>query len=950
MNTLTALKLFVVIMLIPAISFSQKTRNCGTMENLAFLTQNDPNLAENMERIETHTSQWIAANNSAGKAVITIPVVVHVVYKTSAQNISDAQIQSQINVLTQDFRRANADASNTPSFFAGIAADVQIEFCLAVRDPNGNASTGITRTQTSSSSFSNNNYVKYNNYGGKNAWPASAYLNLWVCNLSGNTLGYGQFPGGSAATDGVVISYRYFGSGGSAQYPFNKGRTATHEVGHWLNLRHIWGDSYCGNDYVSDTPTQKEDNAGCPSFPRSTCGNSSDMFMNYMDYTNDACMNMFSVGQSSRMNALFGNGGSRASLKNSLGCTPVGNVSAYCLSKGNSVADEWIDWVKLGSIYNNSGADGGYADFTSISTDLIQGDSYTLSLKPGFASTTYNEYWKIWIDYNQDDDFSDAGELVYDAGSLSNTTVSGSFVVSSTSLPGDTRMRISMKYNAAQTSACETFNYGEVEDYTVTLIAVCPLPTGLNASIVTTSSATLNWNSTTATSYNVRIKAVSSSTWNDFVTTGTSFNITGMTSATDYEFQVKSVCTQSNTSAFTVSSTFTTVGNNSVSYCPSNGKEVGYEWIASVTVGDLTNSSGANDGYADFSNLTGTMEQSGTYDVTLVPGFASQSYNEFWRIWIDLNQDGDFVDAGEMIFNPSASSITISGTITIPTSATLGETRMRVSMKYNANPSSCGQFSYGEVEDYTVAIIPPAPVLSYCSSAGSDASYEWIAGVAVGGINNTSGTDGGYADNTSITTDLDIGIVYNITLTPGFASTVYNEYWKIWIDLNQNGDFEDVGELVYDQGGMSSSTVTGTIDLPNTSTLGSTTMRVSMKYNAASAPCESFNYGEVEDYSINIVDNLKISDIDEEAAAELEMNMYPNPTTGNAYISISSDVSDDDLNIVVSNVQGQVMIVDKVSSSTMRYVLATDDYAPGTYFVMLSTGSLTTVKRLVVIK
>ncbi len=950
MNTLNSLKLFAVIMMVPAISFSQETRNCGTNENLTFLTQNDPNLEEKMERIETHTNQWIVANAGRAQVVITIPVVVHVVYATNAQNISAAQIQSQLNVLTQDFRRSNADASNTPSFFSGVAADAQIEFCLAVRDPNGNASTGITRTQTSTSSFSTNNYVKYSNYGGKNAWPANDYLNLWVCNLSGNILGYAQFPGGAAATDGVVISYRYFGSGGSAQYPFNKGRTATHEVGHWLNLRHIWGGSYCGNDYVSDTPTQKEDNAGCPSFPSPTCGNSSDMFMNYMDYTYDACMNMFSAGQSSRMNALFGNGGFRASLKNSLGCTPVGNVSAYCISKGNDATYEWIDWVKIGSIYKNSGADGGYADFTSISTDLVQGDTYNVSLKPGFASTTYNEYWKIWIDYNQDDDFSDAGELVYDAGSLSSTTVTGSFLVSSAALAGATRMRVSMKYNAAQTSACETFAYGEVEDYTVNLIPVCPIPSGLNASIITTSSATLNWNSTTAISYNVRIKAVSSSSWNDFSASSTSMNITGMTSATDYEFQVKSICTQSNTSVFSSSGNFTTLGNTTVTYCNSNGKEVGYEWIASVSVGDLTNTTGENGGYADFSNLSTTLEQSGTYDVTLVPGFASQSYTEYWRIWIDLNQDGDFIDAGEMIFNPSASSSTVSGTITIPPNAPLGETRMRVSMKYNGSPTSCETFSYGEVEDYTVSIVAAAPVLNYCSSAGSDASYEWIAGVVIGGISNTSGSDGGYADNTSITTNLDINVIYNISLTPGFASTVYNEYWKIWIDLNQNGDFEDVGELVYDQGGMSSSTVSGSIDLPNGATLGTTTMRVSMKYNGASTSCETFNYGEVEDYSVNIVDNLKISDIDEEVTAELEMSLYPNPTTGNAYISITSDVISEDLNIVVSNVQGQVMIADKVNSSSMRYTLATDDYAPGTYFVMISAGSSVTVKKLVVIK
>ncbi|UOQ72750.1 M43 family zinc metalloprotease [Hymenobacter cellulosilyticus] len=201
--------------------------------------------------------------------------------------------------------------------FAGLAANTNVQFVLAKRTPTGAATTGIVRKQTKVSSWSTNDAVKSSKRGGDDAWDATKYLNLWVCNLGQGLLGYAQFPGGSPATDGVVVLYSSL-PGGTAK-PYDKGRTATHEVGHWLNLRHIWGDASCGNDLVSDTPTQQTANYGCPAFPHVTCNNQGDMSMNYMDYTDDACMYMFSTGQASRMNALFAAGGARAGLVTSQG-------------------------------------------------------------------------------------------------------------------------------------------------------------------------------------------------------------------------------------------------------------------------------------------------------------------------------------------------------------------------------------------------------------------------------------------------------------------------------------------------------------------------------------------------------------------------------------------------------------------------------------------------------
>ncbi|MFN5183480.1 MAG: M43 family zinc metalloprotease [Bacteroidota bacterium] len=345
--------------------FSQ-TRVCGTMDNLDRLNSIDPLLQSKMAEIENQTDQFIQFQSAAKfsptpstMAVINIPVVVHVLYNTSTQNISDAQILSQITILNNDFRRLNADKINTPSTFSSVAADCEFNFCLASVSPTGASTTGITRTFTSVTSWSANDQMKSSATGGVNPWPTDKYLNIWVCNLGGGLLGYAQFPGGSTATDGVVIGHQYFGNTGTATAPFNKGRTGTHEVGHWLNLRHIWGDAICANDFVSDTPTHYDANYGCPSHPKSnTCGASAEMFMNYMDYTDDACMNMFTLGQKSRMQALFATGGARASLLTSNGCgsgstttcgVPAG-LNATSITS-NSVTTTWTS-VTGASSYN----------------------------------------------------------------------------------------------------------------------------------------------------------------------------------------------------------------------------------------------------------------------------------------------------------------------------------------------------------------------------------------------------------------------------------------------------------------------------------------------------------------------------------------------------------------------------------------------------------------------
>jgi len=307
-------------------SADAKNDKCASMKVLNQQLKDNPGLENRMYAIEKHTREYIAAKgNSTGKGkpggggttppatydgTITIPVYVHVIYSNSSQNISDAQINSQIAVLNNDFNDTNYN--DVPTEFRAVGADVDINFTLN--------SANIARHSDTTTSWGTNNAVK-SEYP-----PVAGYLNFWVCEIGGGILGYAQFPGGNASTDGVVVGTEFFGSiilnpsgyYGDPKSPYydsyNKGRTATHEVGHWLNLRHIWGDGRCKqDDFVADTPSSDGPNYGCPTYPTVNC-NSNDMTQNYMDYTDDACMNMFTLGQNDRMKAIFASGGARESF------------------------------------------------------------------------------------------------------------------------------------------------------------------------------------------------------------------------------------------------------------------------------------------------------------------------------------------------------------------------------------------------------------------------------------------------------------------------------------------------------------------------------------------------------------------------------------------------------------------------------------------------------------
>ena len=307
-------------------------RNCGMTEHENYLRSQDP-LYDIKKQVEMQRMELAIKNLPKNKTgVYTLPCVVHVVYNTAAENLTDASIVNMIDLLNDDFRRTNFDAGNTPASFAGVAADMQLEFCLATTDPNGNPTNGILHVNTSTTSFSTNNNVKNSGAGGSTAWPTNQYFNIWVCDLGGGLLGYGEFPTNPLSnTYGAVSDYQTI-PGPAASPPFNLNRTMTHELSHCFNLYHIWGDdggACSGSDQINDTPNQANSTNSCPSgVVTDACSPAAPgiQYMNFMDYTFDACMNMFTVDQRTRSHAAVTTYLSSV-YNNTAACTPISTAN-----------------------------------------------------------------------------------------------------------------------------------------------------------------------------------------------------------------------------------------------------------------------------------------------------------------------------------------------------------------------------------------------------------------------------------------------------------------------------------------------------------------------------------------------------------------------------------------------------------------------------------------------
>ena len=402
----------IILLLFPLLAVTvtaQQTtqrQRCHSHENYMRQVAEHPEMLAKGEAIERQTAQFMTNNNVQTRGgQITIPVVVHVVYRTDAENITVAQVQSQIDALNRDYNKQNTDITKVPTEFASVAADCQIRFQLAARDPQANPSNGIVRHQTTKATWGANDDVKKPTKGGFSNWDPSKYLNIYVCNIGEGILGYASFPSSPAYLDGVVIDYTTFGTLGTARTPFNKGRTCVHEVGHWMNLVHVWGDLDCGTDFVNDTPQQKEAHYGNVMTPQySTCTGKAtrDMAMNFMDYVNDDCMFMFTAGQKTRIQAIFAS--TRASILNSDGCLDakpltcnVGKptINDIKTTSANIIWNEILGMKKYTIEYKMEGSPNWTVSQTSnlsISiNDLVGGANYSCRVKGDCKESAYSD-------------------------------------------------------------------------------------------------------------------------------------------------------------------------------------------------------------------------------------------------------------------------------------------------------------------------------------------------------------------------------------------------------------------------------------------------------------------------------------------------------------------------------------------------------------------------------
>ena len=395
------------------------------------------------------------------------------------------------------------------------------------------------------------------------------------------------------------------------------------------------------------------------------------------------------------------------------------NIACICDSYGTSTQYEWIEKVSVNSMTNVSGNDGGYGDYTPVVFLISTGDN-SLQLTPGFANNNFLEFWKIWIDFNRDDVFDDTDELVfYGASPYSITT---EFNIPDNVMPGPARMRISMSYNG-WADPCDVFAKGEVEDYTVD-ISFCDnvmdggligddeiLCDGPNDPAIITSIADASGGSGTIEYLWLKNTTTSNpptngnmNGWVEIPNSNMSSYDPGPISETTWYIRCsrQSGCIQYDGESNVVEKTYALTC--APDYCESNGESTQYEWIKKVKIGSINNRSGNNNGYSDFTNLSTDIYCGASKAITLKPGFAGSPYREYWRVWVDWNQDGDFDDAGELEVQRNGFG-TRYGRVSAPNNAVHGATRMRVSMKYNSYPSSCETFAAGEVEDYTIFVV-----------------------------------------------------------------------------------------------------------------------------------------------------------------------------------------------------------------------------------------------------
>ena len=556
----------------------------------------------------------------------------------------------------------------------------------------------------------------------------------------------------------------------------------------------------------------------------------------------------------------------------------------YCTSLGSVTTDEKIGKVAFGTISNTSTGTAGYEDFTALSTNVTSATANTITITPNWTSTVYPEGYAVFIDYNQNGVFTDAGETVFSLAASTVTPATGTFTIPTTATLGATRMRVSMKYNGVPTS-CETFSYGQVEDYTINIIAAAPDTTAPTAPTLTASGTTqtttnLSWTGATdnvaVTGYDV----YQGTTLLGSTTTATTFAVTGLTASTTYLFTVKAKDAAGNISLASNTVSVTTL-------TPDTTAPTAPTLSASGTTATTTN-----------------LSWSGATDNVAVTSY-------------------DVYKGGVFLASTAATTYTVTG--------------LSASTTYTFTVRAKDAAGNVSADSNTVSVTTLVNTVTYCASTSSITTDEKIGKVVFGTISNTSTGTTGYENFTALSTNVVRGTAYTITITPNWTSTVYKEGYAVWIDYNGNGVFTDAGEKVWTKAASTTTPVTGTFTIPATATLGSTRMRVQMDYNATpTSSCQAFTYGQVEDYTINI----SLTAREDVTKPSLYFNLYPNPVKGDI-LNISNLESPSTYRIF--NMMGQELGAGKIENESI-YV---GSLKTGTFLIEVSNGTSSMTKRFI---
>ena len=914
-------KIYAFIGLVISLIFQSTTafsqRVCATHDFHNNQLSENPEYLKARKTIESHTKEFISEGNAARMSV-TIPVVVHVIWRNGfpTENISDAQVLSQIEVLNQDFRLLNSNASTIPAMFKSMAADCNISFCMAKRTPQNTPTTGINRVQLNrTTNWGTNDDVKNPSAGGYATWNPSKYLNIYVCNIGGGILGYSPYPGAPALNDGIVIDYRYFGTTGIVSSPYHLGRTATHEVGHWLNLNHIWGDSTCGDDDVSDTPTHEEANSGCPSFPHyNSCSGAAEMPMNYMDYSDDGCMNMFTQGQSARMQALFAQGGFRYSLVNSDGCSPaslIADCGAPTLLKANSITsnEATLNWLAV------TGA-----------------NTYTISYK-AFGETTWNQ-----------------------ANSTTNALKISALQPNSV-------------YQAKVQSNCNTVLSAASNLLTFATTNVpCLAPTNLKITNITDNTATIAWNQNSNITLNtINYRKKGTTAWFSILPTTTSYTLQNLVAGTVYEIQVLAAC--SNTATAPLNGTFTTTAPLQSCGTPTS--------VSVNSIGETnativwTAVSGATSYRIFFKKSTETnwiSNDSGTNNFVLS---GLQSSTTYQVKVLSLCNGILGVDSQVLTF----ATKTIACAIT-PTNVSISAvTATNASVNWSATTGAASyKLQYRKSNATTWTVIGTIFSTNYnLTNLSATTSYD-VQVAAVCGTNATSAfstqksfvtvaatptcTDK-YEDNNNKTNAKVLITNTTISANIGYASD--NDWFKFsnsasqrYIKLTLSNIPAEYQMRLFDNSGTliaeatSSSTIAKTIKW-NNGKVGSFHIQIFTKNGVFSAKncyelkvetsANAFKYNTRE-----TADNQPISD-------DFDVNIAPNPVQEYAKISVSAD-KNKILDFTMFDLTGKILKTDKfnVEADNNSFFLATDDVQSGIYFLRFQYENKVITKKIIVQK